>query len=108
MYLVGNVEGKIAVIFDDIADTCGTLLEASLMLKRKGARAVIAVVTHSILSGNAVENLIKSHIYCLITTNTMPIARVTSKYSTQKFFPKIIQVDVSGIIGNLIKELHSE
>jgi ribose-phosphate pyrophosphokinase len=57
MVLVGNVKDKIAIIVDDMADTCGTLAKAAETVMQHGATEVNAIVVHGILSGKAIENL---------------------------------------------------
>ena len=72
MVLVGDVRDKIAIIVDDMADTCGTLCKAADVVVEHGARSAIAIVTHGILSGNAIEQLNKSKLTKLVVTNTVP------------------------------------
>lgn len=73
MTLVGDVAGKTAVLVDDMADTCGTLATAASTLVKHGAREVVAIVTHGILSGKAVEVLKASSLSKIVVTNTVPI-----------------------------------
>lgn len=73
MVLVGNVVDKVAILVDDMADTCGTLVKAAAVLKENGAKAVLALVTHGILSGNAIETLNGSVLEALVVTNTVPL-----------------------------------
>jgi hypothetical protein len=72
MVLVGDVRDKVAIIVDDMADTCGTLCKAAEVVIEHGARSAIAIVTHGILSGNASEQLNKSKLTKLVVTNTVP------------------------------------
>ena len=74
MVLVGNVEGKTAILIDDMADTCGTLALAAKHLLANGAKTVLALVTHGILSGKAMQVLNESEIEKLIVTNSIPQA----------------------------------
>ena len=71
MELVGNVRDKIALIVDDIADTCGTLIKAAELLKENGATKVIAVITHGIFSGDALLKIKNSKIDTLYVSNTI-------------------------------------
>jgi ribose-phosphate pyrophosphokinase len=73
MTLVGTVEDKTAIVVDDMADTCGTLAKAAETLMRHGAKDVVALVTHGILSGKAVEVLKSSQLSRLVVTNTVPV-----------------------------------
>ncbi|KAI9885252.1 MAG: 40S ribosomal protein S6 [Watsoniomyces obsoletus] len=72
MVLVGDVEGKIAILVDDMADTCGTLVKAADTVMHHGAKEVVAIVTHGILSGKAIETLNSSQLSQVVVTNTIP------------------------------------
>ena len=72
MHMVGSVEGKNAIIIDDIIDTAGTLCEASRVLKEHGALSVSSFATHGLFSGNALENIRKSKLDQVIVTNSIP------------------------------------
>lgn len=73
MTLVGEVAGKTAILVDDMADTCGTLVKAaSVLIDQGGAKDAIAIVTHGILSGNAIESLNGSRLKKIVVTNTVP------------------------------------
>lgn len=72
MVLVGDVRDRVAIIVDDMADTCGTLVKAAEVVITHGAKAAIAIVTHGILSGNAIEALNGSKLEKLVVTNTVP------------------------------------
>lgn len=72
MVLVGDVRDRVAIIVDDMADTCGTLVKAADVVMEHGAREAIAIVTHGILSGNAIEKLNGSQLKKLVVTNTVP------------------------------------
>lgn len=74
MVLVGRVEGKNAILIDDMADTCGTLCLAAQHLCDAGVAKVYALVTHGVLSGNALQNVESSALEKLIVTNTLPQA----------------------------------
>jgi ribose-phosphate pyrophosphokinase len=72
MHLVGNVEGKQAIIIDDIIDTAGTLVEASKVLKNSGALSVSCFATHGLLNGKALDNIRNSQLDQVIVTNSIP------------------------------------
>jgi ribose-phosphate pyrophosphokinase len=72
MTLVGDVTGKIAILVDDMADTCGTLCKAADVLMENGAKEVVAIVTHGILSGDACEKVSNSRLSRLVVTDTVP------------------------------------
>ncbi len=98
--VVGSIEGKDALIIDDIIDTAGTLVSASEMLISRGARRVIACVTHGVLSGPAIERLTNSPIEQVIITDTIPTAG--------KSFSKLRVVSIAPLIGEAIKRIHEE
>jgi ribose-phosphate pyrophosphokinase len=72
MVLVGDVQGKVAILVDDIADTCGTLGLAAKTLLENGAEKVYAIVAHGVLSGKAIEIINNSVIERMVITNTIP------------------------------------
>ena len=73
MNVIGEVQGKIAVILDDMIDTAGTLTQAANALMDKGAVKVYAYATHAVLSGPAVERIMKSPIEEVVVTDTIPL-----------------------------------
>jgi ribose-phosphate pyrophosphokinase len=76
MVLVGDVRGKTAILVDDMADTCGTLVKAAEVLISEGAKDALAIVTHGILSGNAIEALNGSKLKRIVVTNTVYVTSV--------------------------------
>ena len=71
MNIVGNIKNKNCVIVDDIIDTGGTIVNAAKALKDKDAKDIYVYITHAVLSGQAVEQIEKSQIKKLITTDTI-------------------------------------
>ncbi|KAJ7109479.1 phosphoribosyltransferase-like protein [Mycena epipterygia] len=100
MVLVGHVRGKTAILVDDMADTCGTLIMAAAHLSDAGAHTVCAMVTHGILSGNALPALMESKLEKLIVTNTLPQA------ANQAACPKIEVIDIGVVLGEVIRRSH--
>jgi ribose-phosphate pyrophosphokinase len=100
MVLVGKVKGKTAILIDDMADTCGTLVMAAGKLVEAGATSVIALVTHGILSGAAFEKLANSSISKLVVSNTIP----QSKHL--KLSDKLECVDISPVLAETIRRSH--
>ncbi len=74
MNLIGDVEGKICILVDDMIDTAGTLCSAAGALKDKGARKVVAYCVHPILSGPAIDNISNSRIDEIVVTDTIPLS----------------------------------
>ncbi len=72
MNIIGEVEGKTAIILDDMVDTAGTLTQAATALKRRGTDEIYACCTHPVLSGPAIERIEASPIKTLVVTNTIP------------------------------------
>lgn len=101
MVLVGDVEGKSCILVDDMADTCGTLCKASDILLAEGAKEVIAIVTHGIFSGNAIERLNGSSLKKIVCTNSMPLSEHV------KQCPILEIVDISPILAEAIRRLHN-
>ena len=71
--VIGDVEGRTAVLIDDMIDTAGTIVGAAALLKERGAERVIACATHPLFSGPAVERLNASEIERIVVTNTIPL-----------------------------------
>ena len=101
MNVVGDVEGKIAVILDDMVDTAGTLCQAAGALKDHGALEVHACCAHAILSGPAVERLGDSDIKTVVVTNTIPLSE------NAKGFEKIRVLSVSKLLAEAIHRCHT-
>jgi ribose-phosphate pyrophosphokinase len=97
MVLVGSVKGKIAVLVDDMADTCGTLGLAAKRLLEEGATKVYAIVTHGILSGPALRVIQESGLEKLVVTNTIP------QQQNCEGCDKIEVVDVSLVLAEVIR-----
>ncbi len=74
MAIIGNVEGKTALVIDDMVDTAGTLTEAAGVIRDKGAKEVHAYCTHPVLSGPAIERIKKSNLNSLVATDTIPLS----------------------------------
>jgi ribose-phosphate pyrophosphokinase len=100
MVLVGEVKGKVAILVDDMADTCGTLCLAAHHLAEAGVEKSYAMVTHGILSGNALEAVEKSALDKLIVTNTLP------QEENQARCKKIEVIDIGPVLGEVIRRSH--
>ncbi|WP_277674002.1 ribose-phosphate diphosphokinase [Piscibacillus halophilus] len=99
MNIVGNVEGKTAILIDDIIDTAGTITLAANAMMENGAKEVYACCTHPVLSGPAIERIDNSKIKELAVTNSIPLTE-------EKQSPKIIQLSVGKLIAESIKRVH--
>ena len=101
--LIGDVEGMNAIIFDDEIDTAGTVRDAALFLKGKGARDVYACVTHSILSHPGPERLNEAGLKELVVTNTVPISE--EKMQKMKDF-EVTVLSVAPLLGEVIRRIY--
>ncbi|MFC1849970.1 ribose-phosphate diphosphokinase [candidate division CSSED10-310 bacterium] len=100
--IIGDVEGKNAIILDDMVDTAGTLTNCAEALYNRGAVKIFATATHPVLSGPAIERLQKSVISEVVVTNTI---RTNDKSS---ICPKLKIVSIAPLIGKAIKNIHEE
>jgi len=100
MSVIGQVEGKTAIILDDMVDTAGTLTEASNAISEMGAREVHACCTHPVLSGPAVERIEKSALKSLVATDTIPLGKEA------KACDKIKVLSVAPLVGEAIIRSH--
>jgi len=101
MNIVGEVDGKVAVILDDMIDTAGTLCEAANAVVNQGATRVLACATHAVLSGPAIERIQKSKIERVVVSDTMPLAE------NARACQKIVQLTVSDLLAEAIYRIHN-
>jgi len=104
MFLVGEVDGKVAIIRDDIIDTGGTICSAAKILKENGAKAVFSLVTHPLLSGPAVERLAQSTLDMLAVTDTLPL----KSSARENLGERITVVSIAPLLAEAIKSIHEE
>ncbi|WP_099353519.1 ribose-phosphate diphosphokinase [Fredinandcohnia onubensis] len=101
MNIVGNIEGKTAILIDDIIDTAGTITLAANALVENGAAEVYACCTHPVLSGPAIERIQNSKIKELVVTNTILLPE-------EKKISKIKELSVAPLIGEAIVRVHEQ
>lgn len=101
LHLVGDVQGKTAVLVDDIIDTAGTITKAAEALLESGAKDVYACSTHPVLSGPARERLEASPLKEVVVTNTIPVA-------PEERFPKLKVLTVAPLFGESIIRIHED
>jgi len=101
MVLVGDVKDRIAILVDDMADTCGTLVKAAETVMDHGASEVVALVTHGIFSGNATETLNKSKLSQVVATNTVPMQ------GKEEACSKLRTIDISPTLAEAIRRTHN-
>ncbi len=97
-YLIGDVQDKICILFDDIIDTAGTICEAAKLLKKSGAKEVYVCAVHPVFSGPALQRLEEAPIEEVVVTNSIPLAEGAPK--------KITQLSVAPILGEAISRIH--
>lgn len=98
--VVGEVEGRNCLLTDDMVDTGGTLANAVVALKERGARAVYAAATHALLSGPAVERLSSVPLEEFVVTNTIDLP-------AERRFEGMTILSVAGLLANAIEYIHS-
>ena len=98
-HLIGDLKGKDVLIIDDMIDTAGTTVSASKAAVDEGANSVIAVATHGVLSGPAIERLKSAPINKIIITDTIAV-------SDDKKIPKMDIVSVAAVFSEAIKRIH--
>ncbi len=99
MAVIGEIEGKNVLLVDDLTETAGTLTTAAAILKKNGAKQILATVSHAILNELGVERLKNSAIDELITTDTVPRPAIDGL--------KITTLSVAGLLGEAIKRIHN-
>lgn len=101
MNVIGEVDGKKAILIDDLIDTAGTICKAAELIKEKGAKSVFACATHGVLSGPAYERIEASCIEELVITNSIPLAPVWIQSEKMK------QVSIAPFIAEAIRRIHT-
>ncbi len=102
MNLIGDVQGRPALIIDDIIDTAGTLVNTAEALLKEGATKVFAACTHAVLSGPAVERIRGSKIEEVVVTDSVPLNAAAGKVA------KIKVLSVAELLARGIRSIHEE
>jgi ribose-phosphate pyrophosphokinase len=102
MNLIGDVDGRVALIVDDIVDTAGTMVNTVEKLREKGAREVYACCTHGVLSGPAIDRIHKSSLEELVVTNTVPLTPAALQCG------KIRVLSVAALLAEAVQAIHDE
>jgi len=97
--IIGNVEQKTAVIFDDMVDTAGTLCNAAAALKEKGANKTVAYAAHPVLSGPAIDRIQESELDELVVTDTIPLTQDALDTG------KIRQLSIAELVAETIRRM---
>lgn len=100
--LIGDVQGRDAIIVDDMIDTAGTISSGATMLKEQGARRIFACAAHPVFSGPAIQRLDESPIDEVIVTNSIPLTEEGKKSA------KIKQLSIARLLGEAIGRIHDD
>jgi ribose-phosphate pyrophosphokinase len=101
MNIIGDIEGKVCILIDDMIDTAGTIANAANALKDLGAKNVYACCTHGVLSGPAMERINNSAIEELVMLNTIPLNQVLNN-------TKITSLSVAPLFAEAIKRIYDD
>jgi ribose-phosphate pyrophosphokinase len=101
-FVIGDVEGRNAIIIDDLIATGGSICQAARVLKEKGAKDIYVGATHPVLCGAAVEKLSEAPIKEIAVTDTIPLSDHAKSLGA-----KIKVLSVSSLLGEAIKRIHT-
>ena len=99
--VVGEVEGRVCVLVDDLIDTGGTIVQAADALKADGAADVVIAATHAVFSGPAVDRLKNSVVREVVVTNTLPIA-------DECRFDKLTELSIAPLLARAVREVFED
>jgi ribose-phosphate pyrophosphokinase len=102
MNLIGDVDGRTAILVDDMVDTAGTLCTAANALKQRGALKVDSYCTHAVLSGKALDNIKSSELDELVVTDTIPLSEEAQAIG------KIRQLTIADLLAESIRRVSNE
>lgn len=101
-FVIGDVEGRNAIIIDDLIATGGSICQAARVLKEKGAKDIYVAATHPVLCGAAVEKLKEAPIKKIVVTDTIPLSEDAKGLGS-----RIKVLTVSNLLGEAIKRIHT-
>jgi ribose-phosphate pyrophosphokinase len=102
MHLIGDVDGRDAIVIDDMIDTAGTLVQAVGAIQREGARRILACGVHAVLSGPAIDRIKASAIEEVVVTNSVPLT------PEKRTAAPITVLTVAPLLGEAIRRIHDE
>ena len=102
MHIIGDVKDRDCVIIDDMVDTAGTLCKAAAALKERGARRVVAYITHPVLSGKAIKNISESFLDEIVVTDTIPLSEAAQQCE------RIRQVTIAPMLAEALRRINNE
>ena len=101
MDIIGEVNGKTAILVDDIIDTAGTICNAAAGLKQRGCKAVFACATHAVLSGPAMKRIDSSELDKVVLSDTIPLPE-------NKRSDRLVQLSIAPLFAEAILRVHSD
>ncbi|ORY51396.1 phosphoribosyl pyrophosphokinase [Rhizoclosmatium globosum] len=101
MMLVGDVKNRVCILIDDLADTSITITQAARILQQQGATKIYAIITHAIMSGDAIDRINESPIDEVIVSNTVP------QDDHLKRCPKMKVFDIAPLLAEAIRRIHN-
>ena len=100
MMLVGNIKNRVCIIVDDMVDTANTITRAAKLLKREGADTVYALLTHGVLSGDAIPRINASALDRVVVADTVP------QHEHRRLCPKLEVLGVAPLFSEAIRRAH--
>ncbi|MCA9208012.1 MAG: ribose-phosphate diphosphokinase, partial [Planctomycetales bacterium] len=97
----GPVEGRVALMFDDLISTASSISGAAARVHRAGAREIHVAATHAVFCGNAVQNIEQAPITSLVVTDSIPLRK-------EQMLPKVKVLSVAPLLGEAIKRIHHD
>ncbi len=95
----GSLEGKVALMFDDMISTAGSICGAAELVKSKGAKEIHVASSHGVFAGKAIENLKNAPVDSIVVTDSIPIPE-------EKMLPNMVVLSVAPIMAEAIKRIH--
>jgi ribose-phosphate pyrophosphokinase len=102
MNIIGEANNKSCILIDDMVDTAGTLCHAASALKAKGAKVVVAYITHAVLSGPAVTRIAESELNEIVVTDTIPLSESAQACN------KIRQLSTAELLGETMRRISDD
>lgn len=100
MMLVGDVENKVCILVDDLADTSNTITRAAKLLKKEGATMVYGLLTHGVFSGDAIARINASALDRVVVTNSVP------QDEHRRLCPKLEVLEIGSVFAEAIRRVH--
>jgi ribose-phosphate pyrophosphokinase len=100
MMLVGDVKGRVCILVDDLADTANTITRAAKLLRKEGATAIYGLLTHGVLSGDAIPRINASALDKVIVTDSVP------QVEHRRLCPKLDVISIAPLFGEAIRRVH--